>query len=133
MRTKTMPHDLTIMTHATRQDAELIVQIFNGPLGLRCADGLDLLMSYAKPPTYEQFMKEHPHGSEGHRAINAVMTVNETIATFVKQGILDRGLVYDLLWVAGVWERCKNIALEQRRQTTPAMWENFEALAAGQT
>jgi hypothetical protein len=133
MATKTMPHDLTIMTHATHQDALLLVEIFNGPLGLRAADGMNLLWGYDKPPTYEQFIKDHPQGSEGQRDVNAVLNVNETIATFVKQGLLDRGLVYDLLWVAGAWDRCKAIALHYRKQSVPEMYENFEALAAGQT
>jgi hypothetical protein len=133
MATKTMPHDLTIMTHATHQDAALLIQILNGPIGLRSADGMDLLAGYPKPPTYEQFVKDHPRGSEGYRNVSAVMTVNETVATFEKQGIHDRGLVNDLIWVSGAWERCKSIALEERRQTVPQLWENFEALAAGQT
>lgn len=134
MATKTMQNNLTITTHATQQDAVLLMQIMNGPLGLRAADGLTLLWDYERPPTYEQFVKQHPSGSQGQRDVQALLTVNETIATFVKQGLIDRGLVYDLLWVKGVWDRCANIALHYRKQTgEPEIYANFERLAAGQT
>lgn len=56
----------------------------------------------------------------------------ETVGTLVKNGLLDRDLVYDWLWVAGVWERLAPAATRAREQSTPQMFENFEALAAGQ-
>ena len=63
-----------------------------------------------------------------------VLRWHETVGTLVKQGLLDRGLVLDWLWVAGVWEQCRAIALSHRVETgSDAMWENFEALAASQT
>ena len=59
--------------------------------------------------------------------------MSETVATFVKQGLLDKGLVYDLLWVSGAWQRCKAIALHERERSGSAeMYANFERLAAGQ-
>jgi len=133
MATKAMPHDLTITTHATQQDANLLVQLLNGPLGLRAVDAMALLGAYDSPPTYAQFIKDHPVGSAGNQAVQGLLTVSETIATFVKQGLLDKGLVYDLLWVNGAWERCKNIALHDRERAGVAeIYANFERLAAGQ-
>lgn len=134
MATKTMPNNLTITTHATQQDAVLLMQILNGPMGLRASDGLDLLWGYDSPPSYEQFNKDHPQGSEGCREVKALLNESEAIATFVKQGLIDRGLVYDLLWVKGTWDRCASIALHYRKQAgEPEIYANFERLAAGQT
>ncbi len=133
MATKTAMNDLTITTHATQQDAILITSIFNGPMGLRSMDGMALLSSYDSPPTYAAFIKDHPVGSEGYRSVHALLNTSETIATFVKQGLLDRGLVYDLLWVNGAWDRCKAIALHEReRADEPEIYANFERLALGQ-
>ncbi|MDX6218442.1 MAG: hypothetical protein QOJ48_123 [Frankiales bacterium] len=134
MTTTTRGSDLSVSSKPTVADAQLLISLMNGPLAMRAADGMDLLWAYDKPPTFAKFNKDHPHGSEGARAVSAVLAMNETIGTFVKQGLLDRGLVYDLFWVAGVWERCAPIALHYREKTgVPEMYENFEALAAGQT
>ena len=128
-KTKTTA-DLTITRTATREDAQLITQIMSTPVAERAMDGMDVLFGYDKPPTYDQFVKDHPRGSEGYRAVNAVLMINETIGTFVKNGLLDRGLVDDLLWVQGAWQRCKNIALHFRKESgEPRIYENFEWLA----
>ena len=130
----TTQSDLTVTTRATQADAQLLVSLMSTPGALRAMDGMDLLWGYDTAPTWEQFDADHPHGSEGARAVNATLGINETIGTFVKQGLLDRGLVYDLYWIAGVWDRCRAIALHFREVSgVPEMYENFEALAAGQT
>ncbi|MEA2484264.1 MAG: hypothetical protein QOC55_2211, partial [Thermoleophilaceae bacterium] len=57
----------------------------------------------------------------------------ETIGTLVKNDLLDRGLVYDWLWVRGAWEAVGPAALRDREaRGVAALFENFEALAAGQ-
>jgi hypothetical protein len=57
----------------------------------------------------------------------------ETIGTLVKNDLLDRDLVLDWLWVAGAWERVGPAARRAREQFSPALYENFEALAKAQT
>jgi hypothetical protein len=129
----TTQSDLSVSTRATQADAQLLVSLMNGPTALRAHDGLDLLFVYDDPPTWEQFDGDHPRGTEGARAVNALLGQFETIGTFVKQNLLDRGLVYDLYWVAGVWQRCQAIALHYRDVSgVPELYENFEALAVGQ-
>jgi hypothetical protein len=66
-------------------------------------------------------------------AVQTLLTFFETVATLVKNGLLDRELVYDWLWVAGVWSRVGPAAGRAReRAGVPQLYENFEALAAGQ-
>jgi hypothetical protein len=65
--------------------------------------------------------------------IQAMLLFHETIGTLVKNGLLSRELVYDWLWVAGSWERVGPAAKRAREKAgVPALFENFEALAAGQ-
>jgi len=60
------------------------------------------------------------------------LLLGETIGTFTKQGLLDKGLVYDLWAPALAWDRVGPAALRQREQVgEPRLWENFEALANG--
>src|SRR5579864_2802304 len=65
--------------------------------------------------------------------LRTLLMFNETVGTLVKNGLLDRDLVYDWLWVAGVWERVGPAAKRAREKAgVPQLYENFEALAAGQ-
>ena len=66
-------------------------------------------------------------------SIQAMLMFHETIGTLVKNGLLNRDLVYDWLWVAGSWERVGPAATRAREKAgVPALFENYEALAAGQ-
>lgn len=130
MTTTTTRDALTVTKTATQADAQLIVSLLNGPLGLRASDGMSLLFTYDQAPTYEQFVADHPIGSKGFQDVNAVLGMNETLGTFVKRGLLDRDLVHDLLWIAGAWSKCERLALYFREQAgEPKIYENFEALA----
>jgi hypothetical protein len=67
-------------------------------------------------------------------AVQTLLIFNETIGTLVKNDLLDRTLVYDWLWVRGAWDRVGPAAKRSREETgVPQMYENFEALAEGQS
>jgi hypothetical protein len=62
--------------------------------------------------------------------VQTVLIFHETVGTLVKNGLLDRDLVLDWLWVSGAWDRVGKAALEARAAAgVPELWENFEALA----
>ncbi len=75
-----------------------------------------------------------PEAAEAQDAdVQAVLMFNETVGTLVKNGLLDRELVYDWLWVSGSWDRVGPAARRAReRAGVPQLFENFEALALGQ-
>jgi hypothetical protein len=65
--------------------------------------------------------------------VRLVLGFFETVATLVKNDLLNRELVYDWLWVAGPWDRVGPAAIRAREATgVPYLYENFEALASGQ-
>jgi hypothetical protein len=65
--------------------------------------------------------------------VQTMLMFGETIGTLVKNGLLNRELVYDWLWVVGTWERVAPAAKRARAKVgVPQMFENYEALAAGQ-
>jgi hypothetical protein len=74
-----------------------------------------------------------PDGVEANDpSVRTVLAFNETVATLVKNDLLSRDLVYDWLWVAGVWERVGPAAKRARESAgAPQLYENFEALAVG--
>jgi len=66
-------------------------------------------------------------------AVQTHLFFNETVGTLVKNGLLNRDLVYDWLWVTGTWDRVGPAAKRAREKSGVAqLFENFEALAAGQ-
>jgi hypothetical protein len=66
-------------------------------------------------------------------ALQKMLMFQETVGTLVKNGLLDRDLVYDWLWPAGAWARIGPAAMRARESAgVPQLFENFEALAEGQ-
>jgi hypothetical protein len=138
MTVPTQAKDLTLTTSPSQADAQLMVQLAQLSQAMRIDHGGALLHKHYRqantPLSYEAFQAAYPDGDADGTAILNVLAWNETVGTLVKQGLLDRGLVLDWLWVAGAWERCRAIALGQRAEMgLPEIWENFEALAASQT
>ena len=107
----------------SREDATLMIELakWGSMIGLAEASGAIWA---------DDFDPETAETSDPH--VRAMLTWYETIGTLVKNGLLDRDLVYDWLWVAGVWGRVGPAGLRTREVTVPQMFENFEALAAGQ-
>jgi hypothetical protein len=69
----------------------------------------------------------------GDPSVRIVLGFYETVATLVKNDLLDRELVYDWLWVAGPWDRVGPAAIRARESAgAPNLYENFEALVSGQ-
>jgi hypothetical protein len=65
--------------------------------------------------------------------VRTVLAFIETVATLVKNDLLNRDLVYDWLWVAGIWARVGPAAKRARAKAgVDYLYENVEALAAGQ-
>lgn len=127
--------DLRIETRPTQTDAQLMLQLAQLSQTPLMERGQALLWKSRKTGglTFEQFQRDHDVESEDYAAVMAVLKWHETVGTLVKQGLLDRGLVLDWLWVSGTWDLCKDVALGQRAELgVPEMWENFEALAAQQ-
>jgi hypothetical protein len=66
-------------------------------------------------------------------SVRTVLGFFETVATLVENDLLDRELVYDWVWIAGVWARVGPAARRAREKAgVDYLYENVEALAAGQ-
>lgn len=108
---------------ATREDATLMVQLMS--LGTQM--GFQEAMSHIMRQEFDP-----QQASLENSSVQAVLGLGETIGTFVKQGLLDRGLVHDLLWIEGMWAKVGPAALRAREALgEKRLYENFEALAKG--
>lgn len=106
----------------TKEDAAMIIELakwgamieFGPATGAIFADDFD-------PETAA--MSDEP--------VRTVLVFGETVGTLVKNGLLDRELVTDWLWVGGLWQRVGPAARRAREDLgEPRLYENFEALAA---
>jgi hypothetical protein len=127
IRTDTAP---TLKTGATIADAQLVVQILASGTAAGADRGLDILLSAPSPLTLDQLREAHPRLGDEYRQVMAFLGQAETIATLVKQGLLDEALVQELLWVAGGWSASAGVCQGLREEHgEPRLYENFEWLA----
>jgi hypothetical protein len=105
---------------ATHEDAMLMMQFMRWGTEMGLEDALGAIFSEDFDPETE--LTESP-------AIRKVLYFGEALATMVKQGVLDRGLVVDLIWIEGIWARVESHARRAREHANePRLYENFEAL-----
>jgi hypothetical protein len=76
----------------------------------------------------EEFREKYPPGSKEFDYVSGTATWYETIGTLRKNGLLNEKLLFDWLYVTGMWERLKPILVAQR-SNTPQLWENFKPMA----
>jgi hypothetical protein len=112
------------MSPASREDANLLVQLAQWGAMINVGEALGGVFS-------EEFSPEAADANDVH--VRTILVFGETIGTLVKNDLLDRGLVLDWIWAAGLWERVGPAARQAReRYGSEALYENFEALARAQ-
>jgi hypothetical protein len=121
------------MAAPTPQDAQLVVQLAQLAAAQGLNEATDWLFANEMPTAPEAFRERYPAGSEGHRHVTAVLNYMETIGALWKHGLLNEDLLFDWIWITGVWERVKGMALAQRQEFGAAhLWEHLEAMAQAQ-
>ncbi|WP_062314371.1 DUF4760 domain-containing protein [Demequina rhizosphaerae] len=109
---------------STKEDASLMTQLLQWHTS---AGGMEASMALMSPDF------DADSASVLDKPVFVMLMMGETVGTYVKQGVLDAGLVYDLWAVGLMWSRVAPAALRQREEYgVPALWENFEALAKGE-
>ena len=119
------------MTAPTPQDAQLVVQLAQ----LAAVQGSTRPWPGSSPIRCRPSRPPSASATRGgkHRHATAVLNYFETIGALWKHGLLNEDLLFDWLWVSGVWERVKGLALGQRQEYGEAhLWELVEAMALAQ-
>lgn len=123
-----------VTTPPTATDAQLILQLMQVSAATGADAGWQVLNTFETAPTRTQLERRYPRDSEEYRQITAFLAQNETMATFVRQGILSEALVNDVFWVKGAWAKVEKICKAARKETgEPRIMENFEWLASRAT
>ena len=107
---------------ATHEDANLIMQIVSWGSAEGLNDAVAAIWS-------DSFDPERAQADDAN--IRKVLAWGEIIGTFVKNGLLDRDLVFDMFAVEEMWKRVGPAARKSREHSgVPRLWENFELLAS---
>ena len=110
---------------ADHNDAALIVALSRWGTELGLEDSFAAVFD-------EDFEPEAAEATD--MAVRRVLQFGETVGALCRHGVLDRALVGDWLWVAGMWERVAPAARGAReRFGEPRLFECFEALASDAT
>ncbi|MBV9097859.1 MAG: DUF4760 domain-containing protein [Frankiaceae bacterium] len=127
--------DLRIVTTPpSTADAQVILQLMQVNATTGADAGWHVLGEFETPPTRSQLLRKHPRESEEYRQIQAFLMSCETLATFVRQGILNEALVHDLYWITGAWRKTEKLCKAMRKEAgEPRIMENFEWLASRAT
>jgi len=120
-----------VTTPPSIADAQLILQFAQVNATTGADDGWHLLhTAFETPPTRSQLLRKFPVESAEYRQIQAFLRSCETLATFVRQGILNEALVHDLFSIASAWKTSEKLCKAMRKEYgEPRIMENFEWLA----
>jgi hypothetical protein len=121
-----------VTTPASTADAQLILQLMQVNATTGADEGWHLLLhEFETPPTRAQLLRKFPLDTDEYRNIQAFLRSCETLATFVRQGIINEALVHDLFSLAGAWQRSEKLCKAMRKEHgEPRIMENFEWLAS---
>ena len=108
-----------VTTPPTTTDAQLILQLMQVSAATGADEGWQLLNTFETAPTRTQLERKYPRDSDGYRRITAFLAFNETMATFVRQGLLSEALVNDVFWVKG--RRHYALALDGEKRQVDAL------------
>jgi hypothetical protein len=120
------------MADPTKEDARLVIELAQLGTQMVHPQARGWIWSNAFVSDPEEFWEKYPPGTVEFDFVTGTAGWYETIATIWKHGLVDERLLFDWLYVAGMWERLKPV-LVAMRDTTPQLWENFEAMAEAQS
>src|SRR5262249_35436564 len=91
----------------THDDAVLMLELAKWGSMIGLADASRALFADGFEPDAVEVTDPH---------VQAMLQFGETVGTLVKNGLLDRDLVYDWLWVAGTWAKVAPAAKRAREK-----------------
>jgi hypothetical protein len=105
----------------TKEDAAMVIELAKWGAMIELGPAMGVLFDEGFDPET---------ASANDEPVRTVLVFGETVGTLVKNEVLDRELVQDWLWVAGMWARVAPAASKFRESNgEPRLYENFEALA----
>ena len=121
------------MAEATYEDAQLVIQLAQLGSQMTHPKARGWIWSDDFLPDGAEFFEKYPPGSDEFNYVSSVAAWHETVATLWKRGLVNEELLFDWLWVRGIWERMKDVLIVMReRSDTSRLWENFQAMAEAQ-
>jgi hypothetical protein len=121
------------MAEPTKDDAHLVIELAQLGSQMVHPKARGWIWSDELPSDGDEFFEKYPPATEEFLYVSGLAAWHETVATLWKRGLVSEELLFDWLWVAGVWDKLKDILITMRTGAgTPQLWANFEAMAEAQ-
>ena len=117
------------MSKPTHDDARLMVELAHLYAVQDVGEAAGWIRSDAFISDYAQFNATYPQGSVEALKLGKVLNYYETLGTLHKHDLINEDLLFDWLAINIVWDRVKGVVQGIQAATSPAMYENFEAMA----
>jgi hypothetical protein len=121
------------MAEPTKDDAHLVIELARLGSQMVHPKARGWIWSDEFVADGDEFFEKYPPGTDEFLYVSGMAGWHETVATLWKRGLVSEELLFDWLWVAGVWDKLKDILITMREGAgTPQLWANFEAMAEAQ-
>ena len=120
------------MSKPTHDDAMLMVELAHLYAVQDVGEAAGWVRSDAFISDFEQFNATYPQGSVEALKLGNVLNYYETLGTLHKHGLINEDLLFDWLAVTEIWNRLRGVVKGIQATSSPAMYENFEAMAEAQ-
>ena len=120
------------MSKPNHDDAMLMVELAHLYAVQDVGEAAGWVRSDAFIPDFEQFKAKYPQGSVESLKLGNVLNYYETLGTLHKHGLINEDLLFDWLAVTEIWNRLRGVVKGIQTTLSPAMYENFEAMAEAQ-
>ncbi|SRR6266498_1576192 len=116
------------MQQPTIDDAHVLIGL--AQLGAGDRELLAWIWSEGFIPEYQQFVETYPPTSPEYAKARWILAHYETIAVFWKHKLINEELLFDWLWVPGIWDQIRSFVYGMRETFgEPRLGENLEAMA----
>jgi hypothetical protein len=121
------------MAEPTKDDAHLVIELAQLGSQMVHPKARGWIWSEEFVSDGDEFFDRYPPGTDEFLYVSGMAAWHETVATLWKRGLIDEELLFDWLWVAGIWDKLKDILITMRQGSgTQQLWANFEAMAEAQ-
>jgi hypothetical protein len=121
------------MAEPTKDDAHLVIELAQLGSQMVHPKARGWIWSDEFVSDADEFFEKYPPGTDEFLYVSSVAGWHETVATLWKRGLVSEELLFDWIWVAGIWDKLKDILITMRAGSgTAQLWANFEAMAEAQ-
>jgi hypothetical protein len=115
------------LSKPSQKDAELLIDLYRMMAEIEPINkGLWIAVEELNMKTYDEYKKQYPQSSEGHRNLSRFLSFMELVGTLVKYDVINEDLVFDLFPTP--WDRIEPVVRGWQKEFGATWKENYVAM-----